>query len=227
MVMKLDDVVPLGRSFDEYRLMFQLSEADLDKNLIGVADGPACVNAELAKLGKNYVSVDPVYIFSADEIEHKFYQVIDDIMAQVEASPDDWVWSYHKNVQGLKNTRTDTMKKFSVDFAGGLQEGRYVSGELPALNFSDKQFDLALCSHFLFLYSDFFSYEFHLDSILEMLRLANEVRIFPLLTLDAKKSDYVLPVIEQLEKLGYSAVIKEVSYEFQKGGNEMLSVVKE
>lgn len=223
--MNLDDVVPLGRSFDEYRLMFQLSEIDLKKNIIGVADGPACVNAELAMLAKNYVSVDPVYTFSADEIEYKFYQVIDGIMSQVEASPDDWVWNYHKNVQGLKKSRTETMKKFTADFARGLQEGRYVSGELPTLNFSDKQFDLALCSHFLFLYSEFFSYDFHLDSILEMLRVANEVRIFPLLTLGGKQSDYVLPVIEQLEKLGYSAAIKQVAYEFQKGGNEMLQVI--
>lgn len=224
--MKLDDVAPLGRSFDEYRLMFQLSETDLDKNIIGVADGPACVNAELTELGKNYVSMDPVYIFSADDIEQKFYQVIDGIMSQVEAGSDNWVWNYHKTVQDLKNTRMNTVKKFIADLEKGLQEGRYVSGELPTLNFSDKQFDLALCSHFLFLYSDFFSCEFHLNSILEMLRVADEVRIFPLLTLEGKQSDFVLPVIEQLEKLGYSVAIKQVAYEFQKGGNEMVQVGK-
>ena len=224
--MQLDDVVPLGRSFDEYKLMFQLSETDLNKNIVGVADGPACVNAELTKLGTNYVSVDPVYVFSANEIKDKFNQVIDDIISQVEASPADWVWNYHKNIQSLKNTRINTMKKFTADYTSGVQEGRYICGELPVLNFNDKHFDLALCSHFLFLYSDFFSYEFHLDSLLEMLRVANEVRIFPLLTLNAKQSDYVLPLMEQLEKLGYSAVIKEVDYEFQKDGNAMLSVTK-
>ena len=70
--MKLDDVVPLGRSFDEYRLMFQLSETDLDKNIIGVADGPACVNAELTELGKNYVSMDPVYILVQMTLSRNF-----------------------------------------------------------------------------------------------------------------------------------------------------------
>jgi hypothetical protein len=222
--MKLDDVVPLGRSFDEYRLMFHLTETDLDKKIIGMADGPACVNAEMAKLGKHYVSVDPVYVFSAEQIEDRFYQVIDGIMAQIEEGKDEWIWNYQKNVQALKNSRINTMKKFVADFPEGLQQGRYLAGELPQLNFSDKQFDLALCSHFLFLYSAFFSYDFHLASVQEMLRIADEVRIFPLLTLEGKKSDYVSPLLNDLDKLGYAATIEEVDYEFQKGGNELLTV---
>lgn len=35
------EVVPWGRSFDEYLQMFLLSEADLNKSIVGVADGPA------------------------------------------------------------------------------------------------------------------------------------------------------------------------------------------
>jgi len=222
--MKLENVVPLGRSLDEYKKMFDLSDLDFDKNIVGVGDGPASVNAELKELGKKYLSVDPVYIFSADEIENKFHQVVDNIFEQIEASPNSWVWSYHENPQALKNTRINVTTKFVADFEQGLQDGRYVSGELPNLHFKDDQFSLALCSHFLFLYSDLFSYEFHLKSVLEMLRIAGEVRIFPLLTLDVNKSDYVNPLIKELENQGYAVTVKKVNYEFQKGGNEMLSV---
>ncbi len=52
MAMKLDDVVPFGRSFHEYRLMFGLTEEDLDKRIIGVGDGPASFNAGMNALGK-------------------------------------------------------------------------------------------------------------------------------------------------------------------------------
>ena len=39
------DIVPWGRSFDEYLDMFNLSENDLVRNIVGVGDGPASFNA--------------------------------------------------------------------------------------------------------------------------------------------------------------------------------------
>ena len=41
MYLKLDHVVPFGRSFDEYQKMFDLTEYDLSKRILGVGDGPA------------------------------------------------------------------------------------------------------------------------------------------------------------------------------------------
>ena len=64
-----------------------------------------------------------------------------------------------------------------------LSEGRYRNGELPTLPFADRSFDLALSSHFLFLYTEQFDESFHSSSIAEMGRVADEVRIFPLLAL--------------------------------------------
>ena len=46
MMMKLDKVIPFGRSFDEYMRIFSLTETDLKGNLLDVADGPASFNAE-------------------------------------------------------------------------------------------------------------------------------------------------------------------------------------
>ena len=40
-----------------------LSESELDKKLIGVADGPASFNAEMKEMGKHVVSVDPLYVY--------------------------------------------------------------------------------------------------------------------------------------------------------------------
>ncbi len=47
MVMQLEQVVPLGRSFDEYQKMFKLSSEDLQQRILGLGDGPASFNTEL------------------------------------------------------------------------------------------------------------------------------------------------------------------------------------
>ena len=224
--MKLDEVIPFGRSLDEYRHMFALSDADLDKKIVGVADGPASVNAELMAMGKHMLSVDPLYRFSAAEIKKQFDRVADGVFEQVQASSDNWVWIYHKNLQSLKENRLKVIRNFAADFEKGKQEKRYLVDELPRLNFKDDEFDLALCSHFLFLYSEHFIYEFHLDSVLELLRIAREVRIFPLMTLEVKKSAFVEPLIKELEQKAFLVTIEKVDYEMQKGGNKMLKIAK-
>lgn len=118
------------------------------------------------------------------------------------------------------------MNNFLADFATGKTEGRYVAGELPLLPFTDEEFDIALSSHFLFLYSSRLSLEFHLQAIQEMLRVAAEVRVFPLLTLDGNRSPYVNSVVEHLTDFGFSSEYTRVPYEFQRGGNEMLLIRK-
>ena len=224
MAMQLDTVVPFGRSLDEYRQMFALSEDDLARNIIGVGDGPASFNAEMHALGKRVVSIDPLFRFSADDIEWRFYAVVDDIIAQVKTTPDDWVWSYHRSPEHLRQHRINVLTRFIADYEAGKQAGRYLVGELPQLDFRNGQFDLALCSHFLFLYSDQFSYDFHRLSILDMLRVASEVRVFPLMTLGLQPSPYVGPLMQELHSIGYTAQIHTVPYEFQRGGNHMLCI---
>ncbi len=226
MVMKLEEVVPFGRSMDEYRRMFALSGDDLQKNIVGVGDGPASFNAEMASLGKTVVSVDPLYIFPSEEIEERFYSIVDDIIAQVKATPDDWVWSYHKSPEHLKENRVTALRRFVADYERGNAEGRYVVGELPTLDFVDDQFHLAACSHFLFLYSDQLTYEFHRASVFEMLRVAHEVRIFPLLTLMLEVSPYVRPLVSELKAKEFIVSVEKVGYELQRGGNEMLRIQK-
>jgi hypothetical protein len=92
------------------------------------------------------------------------------------------------------------------------------------LPFVDGAFDLALCSHLLFLYSQHLDYGFHRSSVLEMLRVSQEVRIFPLLTLMLERSPYLDPLMDELRQAGYQVEVMQVAYELQKGGNEMLVI---
>jgi hypothetical protein len=83
---------------------------------------------------------------------------------------------------------------------------------------------LALVSHLLFLYSDQLDFNFHQSAVEELLRVAREVRIFPLLTLEQKPSPHVGPIHTHLTGRGWRAEIAVVPYEFQRGGNEMLRI---
>jgi hypothetical protein len=113
---------------------------------------------------------------------------------------------------------------FCEDYKFGKSQGRYEIGELPKLKYRDFEYELGLSSHFLFLYSDLLDLKFHLDSILEMLRVCQEVRIFPLLTLMLQRSPHLQAIIEHLEEKGYKCEIQKVGYELQRGGNKMLRI---
>lgn len=178
MVMKLDSVVPFGRSYGEYIRMFNLTAADLSQNILGIGDGPASFNAEATSLGYRVTSVDPVYQFSGAEIQQQFDAVVDKIIAQVEATPQNWVWNFHKSPGDLRHNREQALATFLEDCDAGKRCGRYQVGQLPKLNFEDNTFDLSLCSHFLFLYSAHLSQSFHQASVHELLRISREVRIF-------------------------------------------------
>ena len=224
MVMKLDKVVPFGRSLDEYIKMFDLSSEDLQKSILGVGDGPASFNAEGTAKGYNITSIDPIYQFDGAEIRQRFDAVVDNIIDQVIATPDNWVWNYHKNPQQLKARRIEALEIFLQDYQQEKQQNRYLAQELPSLDFAEQTYDLALCSHFLFLYSQQLDRDFHIAAIQEMLRVSQEVRIFPLLTLMQKTSPYLDFVIDKFNNLGYLASIKKVPYELQPGANEMLVI---
>ena len=48
--------------------------------------------------------------------------------------------------------RRKAMDRFLFDLDAGLRDSRYLAEELPELSFEENKFDLALSSHFLFLY---------------------------------------------------------------------------
>jgi len=222
MAFTLEKVAPWGRSYDEYVSMFSLSENDLTKKIIGCSDGPASFNCELTRKGGTVVSVDPIYRFSAKEIELRIEETYSTVLEQTKENEKEFVWKNIKSPDELGQVRMSAMKQFLSDFPAGKEQGRYVEGELPALEFSDKEFDLALCSHFLFLYSEHFSSDFHVRSIAEMCRVASESRIFSVLELGGKKSRHLDDVVEKLSARGYECSLEKVDYEFQRGGNEML-----
>lgn len=226
MPFELANVVPWGRSFEEYVAMFALSDADLGGCILGCGDGPAAFNVTAYESGHRVISADPLYGLLPAQVRDRIEATSAQIIAQTRANADEFVWSHFQSVEQMIAERMMAMRAFLADFPTGLRHGRYIDASLPHMPFGDGEFDLALCSHLLFLYSAQYDADFHRDSILELCRISREVRIFPLLELGARPSRHVPQVTAQLRDRGLRIERVRVAYEFQKGGNEMLRITQ-
>jgi hypothetical protein len=224
--MTIDKVYPWGRSFDEYKRMFSLTPHDLTLRIIGCADGPASFNTEMHRRGHQIISCDPLYAFAADEIRSRVSATHETIIANARTNAHRFLWNTIRSPEELGRARMQAMETFAADFELGKTEGRYLNRSLPDLEFPKNSFDLALCSHFLFLYSEEFSLEFHIASVHEMCRVAKEARIFPLLDMQGNLSIHLKPLVNHFKQIGFIAEIEQVEYEFQRGGNQMLRICR-
>lgn len=124
--MKLNEVVLWGRTLGEYKLMFELSEADLNAKIVGCGDGPASFNAEMTELGHSVVSIDPVYQLSAKQIKQRVQETYELVISQVKQHANRYIWESFRNADELGHARLAAMEKFLLDYEAGRVAGRYL-----------------------------------------------------------------------------------------------------
>lgn len=225
MPFELNSVVPWGRNMAEYRLMFGLDDNDMSKRIAGFGDGPASFNCEASGQGYSVTSFDPIYQFSKSALQQRIEEVRVTVMEQMRQNADNYVWKNIRDPEELENIRMSAMRLFLDDYERGREEKRYLCHELPnRIPFGDDAFDIGLSSHFLLMYT-MLGYDFHIQSVTEMLRVCKEIRIFPVVDLDARKTDLIERVIAYFSRR-YSVELRKTEYEFQKGENEMLIIRK-
>src|SRR5699024_6318298 len=91
---------------------------------------------------------------------------------------DQFDWDVRGGVVGHEAVRRAAAERMLADLEAAPE--RYVAGALPSLPFASDSADLALCSHLLFTYADRLDAADHVAAIVEMARVASEVRIYPL-----------------------------------------------
>ncbi len=221
---RLEEALPWGRNRREYLAFFDLAALAPGTRILDVAGGPSSFTAEMTRLGHRVVAADPLYRFSGAEIAGRIEAARRVMLDGLEAAGGRFVWRDYGDIAGLEATRLAAMEVFLEDYAAGRAAGRYLDASLPALPFEDGAFELALSSHFLLLYSARFDLAFHKAAISELCRAAGELRVFPLLDLEGERSRHLAPLLAWLGDEGFTAEVRPVAYEFQKGGNEMLVV---
>jgi hypothetical protein len=222
----IDRVAFIGRTFFEYKRMFALDEMVLRNGpVLDCAAGPSSFTAEAHGSGFQVTACDLLYRLPGQALTDKGKKDIEHVFDKLDEVRHLYTWAYYKNKEEIIGLRHKSLNSFSADFPGGLVEGRYVYADLPHLPFPDKAFPLVLSSHFLFLYGDRLSMDFHKACLKEMARVCSgEVRIFPLQGLDAKPYPHLGEVLAFLAEQDIGGEIVQVPFEFQKGSHKMMKL---
>ncbi|MDB4868021.1 MAG: SAM-dependent methyltransferase [Cohnella sp.] len=219
-------IVFIGRTFDEYMSMFNLRKEDLIGQKILDCPAGACSFTAIAnQLGADVTATDIAYFHDVESLEEKGFHDVEHAMEQMEKVQSNYIWDYFKSVKVLSNHRTQALS----DCISHMKQSPscYIPSILPALPFDDKQFDLTLSAHFLFTYADRLNYQFHLQTIQELMRVTKqEIRFFPLVDLYCRRYEHLDKLIDYIHSEGYSSEEIVVPYEFQTGANRMLRIKK-
>ena len=223
--LQLDRVVLLGRTFEEYRRYFALDLPALKgKTILDVASGVSSFCAEAHDQGLNVTAADRIYNLSPEEIEPRCVHDLNHVVQSVHGL-DTYRWDFYRNPEYLRQFRKRAYKIFLEDYRAYGKE-RYVPVELPKLPFGDKQFELTLVSYLLFVYEDQLTYEFHRESLREIIRVTSgEARIYPIVTFEATRSAFLDRLREDFSSLRFREV--ETDFEFLRGSNYYLSITSE
>lgn len=218
----LDGVVPWGRRYGEYAAFFALRGDE--GSILDCGAGPSSFAAEAHQQGLDVIALDPLYVCDGEAIRARFEATCAPMMAGLRAARHRFVWSRYASPENIESLRREALSRFLQDYETGRTAGRYIAASLPELPLADQQFDLALVSHFLFLYGDTLSAAFHIAALEELLRVAGEVRVFPLLNLDGGPSSHLPVVIAHFARRHVKAELVPVDFEFQRGATRMLKL---
>lgn len=222
--LNLNDIVLVGRTFDEYFKMFNINNIDKSEKILDIASGVSSFCAEGNSIGYNVTASDRIYCFSAEEIEEKCANDLEDTLKKLSEVKDLYKWTFFNGIEDLKIHREKAYKRFIEDYKQTASK-RYVNTVYPRSEFKDKEFTIALVSHFLFMYDEFLDYEFHKQVIKEIIRVTSkEIRIFPIVNLKGEKSLFAEEIINDKDFKGSDIGIIKVDYEFVNGGDEMLVI---
>ena len=224
--LQLDRIVFIGRTYFEYLRMFDLNESDLKLGrVLDGAAGPSSFTAEATAKGFDATACDMLYCHPVETLADKGRMDIEHTFRKVDDVPHLYVWKYYKDRQEIIGLRHKALGAFARDYEEEIREGRHIKAELPRLPFPDRTFTLVLSSHFLFLYGDRLSLDFHVESLMEMMRVCSgEVRVYPLQGLDAKPYPHMEELLLRLRSEGLQGELVPTSFEFQRGANTMLTL---
>lgn len=217
---RIGEMLVSARSFAEYRKMFSLTGNDLRGTILDCPGGAASFTAEVGAHGGRAIACDPQYALPIATLAERARTDLRRGYQYHQQNPAEYVWTFFRDPEHYLAVRSASIEVFTEHFSAS--PGNYVAASLPVLPFPAGSFDLALCSHLLFSYADRLDHGFHLASILELARVAREVRIHPLVPFGFDSNPELPGLIAELGRLHVQAAVEPVDYEFQRGGHSML-----
>jgi hypothetical protein len=225
-------VLFFGRTLAEYEQMFNFVPSEwIGHAVLDCPGGPASFMAEANALGINAVACDPLYSEDIESLKRRIEIEIPECLER--QSKVQHLFDPDKK-PSYPQQKMQAFHRFLDDFRSPTSSAHYVSAALPNLPFANDTFDLALSGNFLFLYSDYteggmlfdspFTYEFHLASIVEFLRVSREIRIYPIKGPHKESVSFLPILISRIRALGHDAQIVPIPYRDVIGAHDMLVV---
>ena len=212
MPFSLDHVVFFGRTWEESMGMYALDEDALRTvRILDCPGGPDGLVSEGLSRGLDITAVDPRYGDHPDELEGRGRQEIHQTVEAWIADPE--TGDNLERMREYERLKIEALESFMQAFR--THPDRYRTGQLPSLPFEDDSFDLVLSGHLLFAYatkdhgglmgSELFDLAFHIASVRELIRVGQEVRLFPTYAFfgPRRRHDFIQPVIEAVQDDGH------------------------
>lgn len=222
MALELEDFLITGRTFEEYAAFFDLRAEELiGKKVLDCPGGASSFVAELRENGIDAHACDLLYRFEKEAILSQGLSSIEKIYADTSWMQDNRL-DFYGSVERHRAFRANALHRFYDDY----DPAHYRYAELPKLPYDDRTFDILLSSHLLFVYDDRLDIDFHIESVREMLRIAPEVRIFPLIDFKNSRADAeknLSPYAYEIAEM-FGGEIIPVNFEFQKNGGYMMRI---
>jgi hypothetical protein len=208
-----------GLNLADYKDMFDLNDTDLNKTILDYHAGPSTFNSELSQQAKRIISLHPLYALPLKELSETLTEKTTQLADLIHTQAQDFAWDQYATPAALIDARQTRIDAFLADFPTGLAEGRYIDTLPPA----PPHFELALLSHALFSEQQD-DLDHHLATINQLIHIADEVRIFPLLDQHGQISSLVGPISLALQQQNFGVEIREVTYHLQPNDNAMLRI---
>lgn len=213
-----------GLSYDDFVAMFALSDVDLKKKILNCMAAPSSFPAIARQKKYNVLTCSDVYGADHKTLQMRAQKEVERAIEFIKTNPKRYSGQVIETPDKYQEFLEENLHQFLSDYEKAKSLGLYSSEALPEVPFADHEFDLAICPHFVFGAGMNYSFDFQLNSILEMCRVAKEVRVFPLLDSDGEEPEQLSLLLQSLADKGFSTRVETVKYRLEAKGDTMLKV---
>lgn len=214
-----------GYGMKDYEKLFHLEDTDWTKKILEVTDKLSLCNYESMKKHYSMTTLFPYFSLSKNGLRNHL-EVCFESEKHAMLLEKHLIESHipQELAEYFSCQKADT-ETFLGDYPLGKKQGRYVDfEEVSELPFQDFQFELGLVFYYFFPDLEQKDTSFYVAMIRELVRISEEVRIFPLLNDIGESSPLLGPLLLSLQQQGFGVEVKQVTHPDYPKGNAILRV---